>query len=249
MVTSVYEFNGSQTAMVSLYGIQVSGNHYVRSAGRMIRADQHPASSPVPSLERIWCLGTNRNTIPVLNHHGWAEEFADYEESEEPAVIREAQRTAETLLNGSRVPPGPTVEDYSLGVDPRALVLMGDGHWKPLSDIKIGDVVAPDRSVVSAVVDEYCRLCNSTLDGVIVSAAQLVDDEGSWVRAAHIYNRVGEPRILRHLFVGRGLFIVRAAGGTRLYRVRDYREVDSAEMQTPYDTALAEKQKSDIYHI
>jgi hypothetical protein len=44
--------------------------------------------------------------------------------------------------------------------------------------------------------------------------------------------------------VDRGLFIVRAAGGTRLYRLRDYREVDSAEMQTPYDTALA--LKSDI---
>jgi hypothetical protein len=121
---------------------------------------------------------------------------------------------------------------------------MGDGHWKPLSEIRIGDVVAPDRSVVSAVVDEYCRICNSTLDGVLLSAAQLVDDEGSWVRATHIFNRIGDPYILRHLFVDRGLFIVRAAGGTRLYRVRDYREVDSAEMQTPYDAALASK--SDI---
>jgi hypothetical protein len=118
---------------------------------------------------------------------------------------------------------------------------MGNGHWKPLSDIRIGDVVAPDRSVVSAVVDEYCRICSSTLDGVLLSAAQLVEDEGRWVRATHIFNRVGEPYILRHLFVDRGLFIVRAAGGTRLYRVRDYREVDSAEMQTPYDAALASK--------
>ena len=243
MVTSVYEFNGSETAMVSLYGIQVSGNHYVRSAGRMVRADQHPASFPAPSLERIWCLGTNRNTIPVLNQMGRTEEFADYEESEEPAVIREAQRTAETLLNGPRSQPGPHVADYSLGVDPRALVLMGSGHWKPLSEIKIGDVVAPDRSIVSAVVDEYCRICSSTLDGVLLSAAQLVDDEGSWVRATHIFNRVGEPYILRHLFVDRGLFIVRAVGGTRLYRVRDYREVDSEEMQTPYDTALASNNK------
>jgi len=241
MVTSIYEFNGSQTTMVSLYGIQVSGNHYVRSAGRFIRADRHPAAVPTPSFSRIWCLGTNRNTIPVLNQLGRTEEFADYEESEEPSVVRKTQEVAETLLNGPGSRPGPPVADYSLGIDPRALVLMATGKWKQLSEIQIGDVIAPDRSVVSSVIDEYCRICSESPDGVIMAAAQLVDDEGRWVRATHIFNRIGDPYILRHLFVDRGLFIIRAAGSTRLYRVRDYREVDSPEMQAAYDDALTAK--------
>jgi hypothetical protein len=249
IVSSMYQFNGAETPMVSIFGIQVSGNHYIRSAGRMIRADRHPAAVPAPSYSRIWCLGTSRNTIPVRNSLGRTEEFADYEESEDPGVIVSTQQLAETLLNGPRAKPGPPVENYSLGIDPFALVLMGNGHWKPLSEVEIGDVLAPDQNVVSAIVAEFCNQCCCSADGLIVSKAQLVEDNAIWVRATHMYPSMRGPTghgfILRNLFVSKGLFIVRPAGGTRLYRVRDYREVDDPSMQTAYDEALANK-KGDI---
>jgi hypothetical protein len=242
IVTSIYEFNGSETAMVSIYGIQVSGNHYIRSAGRMIRADRHPAARSCDSFSRIFCLGTNRNTIPVLNNIGFTEEFADYEESEEPAVIYKTQLTAERLLNGASSEPGPPVADYSLGIDPTALVLMGSGTWKPLYYIQIGDVLAPDHNIVSATIAEYCRECYRTPDNVLVSAAQLVQDGSQWKRSAYLYGSKQHGfYIMRHLFATKGFFIIRAAAGTRLYKVRDYREVDSPELQTPYDEALASK--------
>jgi hypothetical protein len=242
IVTSVYEFNGSQTAMVAIYGIQVSGNHYIRSAGRMIRADQHPAATPCESFGRIWCLGTNRNTIPVLNRFGFTEEFADYEESEEPAVIYKAQQAAERLLNGPTREPGIPVADYSLGIDPTALVLMASGAWKPLYRVQIGDMLAPDHNVVSATITEYCRWCYKTADDVLMSAAQLVQQGSQWIRSVYLYRPAEQSFfILRHLFVSKGHFIIRASAGTKLYDVRDYREVDSSELQTPYDEALASK--------
>ena len=241
IVTSVYEFNGSETAMVSIYGIQVSGNHYIRSAGRMIRADRHPAAVPCSSYKRIFCLGTNRNTIPVLNYLGLTEVFADYEESEEPAVIYKTQQTAERLLNGPFREPGPPVDDYSLGIDPTALVLMGSGAWKPLYYIQIGDVLAPDQNVVSATITEYCRFACRTPDNILMSSAQLVQDGSHWKRSAYVFgSREHGTFVMRHLFVSKGCFIIRATAGTRLYKVRDYREVDSPEMQTPYDEALTE---------
>jgi len=241
IVTSVYEFNGSETAMVSIYGIQVSCNHYVRSAGRMVRAENHPAAVPVPSYSRIFCLGTNQNTIPVLNYLGITEEFADYEESEEPAVIYKTQQAAERLLNGPSREPGPPVTDYSLGIDPNALVLMASGAWKPLYRIQIGDVLAPDRNVVSATIAEYCRTCCRTPDDVLLSAAQLVQQGSLWIRGMYTFRPDNSFFILRHLFMSKGYFIIRAAAGTRLYMVRDYREVDSPELQTAYDAALASK--------
>jgi hypothetical protein len=241
IVTSVYEFNGSQTAMVSIYGIQVSGNHYIRSAGRMIRAEQHPVAVPCSSYHRIFCLGTNRNTIPVLNYLGLTEVFADYEESEEPAVIYKTQQTAELLLNGPFREPGPPVDDYSLGIDPAALVLMASGAWKPLYRIQIGDMLAPDQNVVSATITEYCRFACRTPDNILVSSAQLVQDGSQWKRSAYVFgSREHGTFVMRHLFVSKGCFIIRATAGTRLYKVRDYREVDSPEMQTPYDEALSE---------
>lgn len=245
IVTSVYEFNGSQTEMVSIYGIQVSCNHYVRSAGRMVRADQHPAAVPCSSYSRIYCLGTNRNTIPVLNYLGITEEFADYEESEEPAVIYKTQQTAERLLNGPSREPGPPVSDYSLGIDPSALVLMISGAWKPLYRVQVGDVLAPDHNVVSATIMEYCQKCCRTPDDVVVSAAQLVQNGAQWIRSIYTFRPDNSFFILRQLFVSKGFFIIRAAAGTRLYKVRDYREVDSPELQAPYDEAIAVANKGE----
>jgi len=242
IVTSVYEFDGAQTPMVSIHGIRVSGNHYVRCAGRMIRSEHHPAAVPCTSFGRIWCLGTNRNTIPVLNRLGFTEEFADYEESDEPAVVKASQEAAERLLNGPTSSPGPPVADYSLGIDPTALVLMATGAWKPLQSIMIGDVLAPDHNVVRATITEFCRDCYQTEDGIILSAAQLVEQRHSWIRSAYLFHPSEHSFfLLRHLFVSKGLFIIRANGGTRLYRVRDYREVDSPEVQAPYDAVLLSK--------
>ena len=241
IVTSVYEFDGRQTDMVSIHGIKVSSNHYIRSAGRMVRAENHPAAYSCASYPRIWCLGTNQNTIPVLNQIGLVEEFADYEESEEPGVIYRAQEAAERILNGPYVSPGLPVADYSLGVDPSALVLMASGHWKPLHEIQIGDLLSPHSNIVTATILEYCQQCQQTPDGVILSAAQLVKQGSQWTRATYVYPATGSMFILRHLFVSKGYYIVRSRAGTQLYTVRDYREADSPELQAPYDEALTEK--------
>jgi len=241
IVTSVYEFNGLQTEMVSIHGIKVSGNHYIRSAGRMVRAEQHPAAYSCASYPRIWCLGTNTNTIPVLNQIGIVEEFADYEESEEPAVMFRSQEAAERILNGPYSNPGLPVADYSLGIDPTSLVLMASGQWKPLHEIQIGDALSPHSNTVTATIMEYCRQCQQTSDGVVLSAAQLVKDRSQWIRSTYLYPPTGSMFILRHLFVTKGYFIIRARAGTQLYSVRDYREADSPELQAPYDEALAKK--------
>lgn len=237
IVTSVYEFNGSATSMVSIHGTRVSGNHYIRSAGRMIRAENHHAASPCASFSRIWCLGTNNNTIPVLNRLGMTEEFADYEESEEPSVIRASQAAAEAALNGPHG-VGPPVADYSLGVDPNALVLMASGSWKPLHTLQIGDILAPDHNVVSATITEFCQKVRKTPDDILLSAAQLVQQQQKWIRSTFLYESADAFFLLRQLFVTKGYFIIRARAGTKLYYVRDYREASSPELQAPYDAAL-----------
>jgi hypothetical protein len=230
-VTTTYMFEGSNTKMVLLHGVHMSANHYVLVNGHMIPAGEHPDARPAGSIPRLWCLATSNNRLPVVSSTGDMFVCADYEESSDPAVIAEAQRIAEQQLNNGRY--GPTIPDYSLGLDPTFRTMMKDGSWKQLATIKIGDILA-NNAVVTGVIREQCDQIVNTPDKFIMSAAQLIYYETSWIRAAHVWPAVKGGVILCHLMVSNNLpFLVR--GESEIYCVRDYAEITSLDIQAPYD--------------
>jgi hypothetical protein len=241
-VTSYYLFDGTAgcDGMVGIRGVHVSGNHALLGPdGSWIRADEHPDAIPMPRHSHIFCLGTTTNTIPVVPATGADLIFTDYEESSDPDVIAAAQAAAESGLNGS---VGPTVADYSLGIDPSALVQLETGSWVPLSTIPLGATLGNGATVIG-LVDELCEDICVGPDGLLISAAQLVQDEldGSWIRAAHRFRTAGEGEsmVLMHLLTtgGDGSFAV-CSGDTEL-RVRDY--VEWADSQSVYDDWLLKR--------
>jgi hypothetical protein len=226
--------------MVAVQGIHVSGNHYLRDQdGMWIRADAYSAAIPAPSIARLWCLGTSTNRIPVVSRVGDME-FTDFEESSDEGVIAAAQRTAEEGLNGpGRV--GPTVPDYSLGIDPTFNVLMQNGSWKQASQLRVGDGLSAGGRIVGIVHEQCEELCISPC-GHTVSAAQLVYWGTRWQRAAHIWPRAPGDRaqtLVQVLLDSARPFIVGAEG--EMYSVRDYTEWEETPMQALYDAALAKK--------
>ena len=228
-VTSTYVFDGAMIPMVRIGDIHVSTNHYVEHEGRMILAGAHPAAVAAPSLDRIWCLGTDTHRIPLVGLT-----VADYEESSDPAVIAAAQEAAETLLTGSY---GSTVADYSLGLDPTLRVMMKNLTSKPLSAVQIGDELL-GGGVVTGTVSEICESQYISQGGHYVSGAQLVLLGGRWIRAAN----AGWPAVavtnetLIHLFVTTNMFTV--GGEDESFIVRDYAEVNSDKVQAPYTRAI-----------
>jgi hypothetical protein len=161
-------------------------------------------------------------------------EFADYEESSDPNVIAEAQRIAESHLNGGVF--GKTVPDYGLGLDPTFNVLMRSLTWKPLSQINIGDIVM-GGATVTGVVREICPAQVASPGGHVVSAAQLIMHQGRWIRAAHIWPTTAGGGILYHIMVtGDQPFTV--GGDGEVFVVRDYAEVETADIQAPYDKSV-----------
>lgn len=235
-VTSLYEFDGSQTPMVSIDGIHVSDNHYlVGGDGAMVQAGQHPAATPAPSLTRLWCLGTSDNRIPVFSRvTGVTRIFTDYEESEDADVIAEVQAIAEKELNGDTSVVGEPVLDYSLGLDPAYTVLLKGGVRKRLEDLQIGDELV-GGGTVSGVIREECESLRIGPGGFAIASAQLVYFHGKWKRSQHIFPRlVSGPRILCQLMVtNNAAFTV--VGHALSFLVRDYAEVTVPEMQAPYD--------------
>jgi len=235
-VTTTYLFDGANTKMVHLHGVHMSANHYVPWGDRMIQAGRHPAATPASTIPRLWCLGTSNNRIPVVTQAGVLM-CADYEESSDPAVISEAQRIAEMTLN-SCADAGPTVPDYSLGLDPTFTTLLRNGSWVQLDAVKVGDVLA-NGAMVTGVIREVCDEQMETPDGFAVSAAQLVYYEGLWKRAAHIgWATLDRSTVLCHVMLNDNQpFVVR--GDSEVYCMRDYAEITSDAMQTPYDNFIS----------
>lgn len=250
-VTSVFLFDGMEgcDGMVSIHGVHVSGNHAVLGPdGAWIRADAHPAAVQMPCLPYLFCLGTTTNTIPVVPPSGPEGPvvgdllFTDYEESSDPDVISTAQSAAEMALNHSSAAIGRTVPDYSLGLDPSVLVELDDGRWVPLSTVPLGATLAGGGRVIG-LVDEHCASLCVGPGGMLISAAQLVNVAGRWVRAAHHFRsanlRDGDGMVLMHLMVlgGDGSFVI-TSGDTELC-VRDYNEWDG--IQAVYDACILKK--------
>jgi hypothetical protein len=239
-VVSTYLFDGAGTRMYKIHGIHVSGNHYVAKAdGELVRVDAHPAATPAPELDRLWCLGTSTHIIPIQTPGGRTLVFADYEESSDPAVIAAAQRIAETKLN-PHMAPGPTVADYSLGLDPTLSVQMANGTWKPMGTVAIGDRVTSGGQVVG-LIRETCESVCLSPGGHMVSAAQLIWMKDRWIRAAHLWPVAeGIEATLYHVMIDNDQPLA-ICGDGEYFLVRDYAEITDRAIQEPYDAVYGVK--------
>ena len=230
-VCSTYRFDGAGVPMVYLNGVHVSTNHYLQGS----KVGEHPEALEGEQLSRLWCLGTSNNIIPIVTEIGDMD-FADYEESSDPAVIAEAQRIAEKALNAVQ---GPIVPDYSLGLDPTLLVLMKHGAWKSLQHVQIGEELVGGAKVTGLIEEVCAHQCKSPA-GHYVSAAQLIRHEGRWVRAANVWPTVkAQYNILYHLMTSNGDSIT-VGGDGEVFIVRDYAEIASMDIQAPYDKKVTE---------
>jgi len=240
-VTAVFRFSGAGISMVRLpNGIIVSGNHAILDAERWIPAADWPGAHQTDSLDEIYCLSTTNNRIPVICEGSQSDLiFTDYEESSDPAVAAEAQAAAETMLGVLGEEP---ISNFSLGLDPDFWVMMDSGSMKQLRDIKLGDRLAGDVTVVG-VVREFCEDIRLTPKGWRVSAAQLIQGGLStkWQRAGRMWSAKSQPAELMQVFLDKNKsFIVCGAGAGRgeFWTVRDYQEWHGPQTQTPYDKAL-----------
>jgi hypothetical protein len=236
-VTSTFVVDGNSVPAVELQGVRLSSTHLVVGpTGAMIAAGDHPAATPIPSIPRLICLN-------VEGHRFQTESglvVADYDESENPAAIQEAQQIAEAALNGGTA--GQTVTDYSLGLDNNCEVQMADGSWKPITAIQIGDVLMGGNPV-HGLVEEECAntLC---IDYIELSQAQLLYDpaDGRWKRVANLFGSrrtdKSESTVLRNIITqNTGPLAIRKDGV--ILWVRDYREAPIPEMEDPYTTACS----------
>jgi len=230
IVTSKFKFGGSSTPMVKLNNTIVSSKHFVyyEKLASWIEAGDHPDAITVISLPYINCINTNTHKILINNTI-----FADYDESDSPEVIKTTQKLAEQCLNSGVF--GPVASDYDLGLDGLIQIKMEDGSFKVLRNISIGDKISQGGLVMGIVQEQVYNIC-TTDNNLRVSAAQLIWDDQSWIRAGSKYPviKLNKPEVFYQLITDLNIIVTKSGD-----MCRDYREVNVPEMEAAYERELS----------
>ena len=117
---------------------------------------------------------------------------------------------------------------------------MADGTWKAVSDVRLGDRLEGDTTVLGLVLEATNGVCVHPASDVAVTPAQLLFHGERWQRAATLFPIRPTPAILHQFITSRtGPMILRGANGKTVW-VRDYREAPLPEMESAYVDALTD---------
>lgn len=226
VVTSKFTFDGTKTRMVKIGDIHLSAEHYVGG----VPAEEHSAAVAAESIPELVCLNVEGHKFKIRSLI-----VSDYDESSDATVVKTTQALAELLLNGYPSTPLTSViglEEYSLGIEGNALILLENGEWKCLNEMNVGDCVQIGGRVVG-VVEEFVETGVTLPSGLVVSASQLLWTGIKWERAATVYPTHTLRKTLHQLFVEKcSSFYVKK--NEDIILVREYREVADPEMEESY---------------
>lgn len=138
VVRSVLEFDSLGTKMFTIGSIRVSGNHKVLFGDAWIRVENHPLAEEAESCERVFCLNTEKHTIPIGGL--W---FKDYEETSDPIILSEFFRRVQAYYGGYvSVEKIENPTKYTCtGIHPTSHVILEDGQLVMAKDVDIGDLL------------------------------------------------------------------------------------------------------------
>jgi len=152
LVKSVLVFDGSRTEMKRVGKVYVSGNHKVLLDGKWIRVENHPEAVGAPSFKRIYCL--NVEGEHTIQSEGYS--FKDYEETDNPIILRKFFQQVEAYYGTLTCPPkleNPLKYRYT-GVRPSTFIMMSSASGdvaKLAREVRIGDILN-NKSRVQAII-------------------------------------------------------------------------------------------------
>jgi len=238
-VTAVHR-SVTKEAFYAVGSVRVTGNHLIYQGSELCYVKHLPLSVRGAPLEEgveklVWCLTTSDRKIPTAT-----ETFADWEEMAEDDVVGKTAWYYDVLksLNDDDDPrePTPAILGSDAGFSQNTKVLMSDGQWIPISEIRIGDHICSNErfkhsTPVTGVVEIEGDLETDAiaLGSAIMTPSVWVREDGDYKAAAfHSSARPVELHPVRwhHLYTACGTFIVQGS-----LTVRDAAEVEPREME------------------
>jgi len=177
-VMSTYKFMADGQSMVSINGVEVSTNHFVKYKKEFIEAKNHPDAVPIPSWvggssRPLICLDTDKHTIPI---NGLI--FSDWDETND--VDSSLMSQNEAILNNTKIIEQPYLWDFQPALSPSTEILYKDGKKVVCENVQLGDELSKGRvvGVGKRLVYEWAKLPSGTL----VTPSALFWNNNRWTR-------------------------------------------------------------------
>jgi hypothetical protein len=216
-VESILQMEGTHTPLFVLEGIRVSGSHLVQQNGKWHSVAEDSRAIPIlERSERLFCLNTSTQTIPVVIR-GTTLLFRDWEEIDGRDTVgqRGWNKLVSSLLKGLEV---DSQEDMSCLMDPSILVPTPQGPVH-LDHIKIGDYIelSYNRSTriigivsgrvqgvskgphwLSGVIEKIHRPTDGSFHRRLTTLTPATDPASSYLYGKHVITESGELVIYAH---------------------------------------------------
>ena len=228
-VESIMMFDGSETPMVNIDGVTVSGNHKVLYQKRWISCKEHPDAIPVANRSVIVCLNTSSHTIPIKDML-----FKDYEETDD---VHEFYQDVADHYGLTEVPP-MRFQYRTTGFDKDFTnVIMSDGSAKCIDDIQLGDAIKEGGRVIGIIVHKLNFAKVEVGNGIFVAPGTMVFKDKLTTAAPPLYSPYGKPvgdGICMNLITENSIVVTVDNDGNE-YRFLDDHEVPDASVHDKRD--------------
>lgn len=237
IVQGILEADASNSPLVRIRGVLMSGDHRVLHNTNWILANQHPeAVSTDERLTRLICLNTTTHEVPIVDEAGnllWA---SDWEELSTLDAQHEWIEYVNRVLNpeGTEIQRMPTAVPL---VSPTVTVLKKDVGPVPIASIQIGDRIRSDTTYTKVV---------ATYKGQIECEEEPLDPEWSsdgvwaylgskvWATGSGVgFKRGGKQMDGVFLITEAETFTLQRQGKQLL--VRDFTELGASRMEEAYE--------------
>lgn len=230
-VESILRFDGSDTSMVNIDGVVVSGNHKIKYNGEWIRCEDHPSAERTHSLPIILCLNTSTHTITIGENV-----FKDYEETDDVAdFYRDVAEYYNSTVNPLRFKYRQTGFNAV-----NTKVVMEKGILKDINKINIGERVAEGGRVIGHVLHKpefpYFRVSEGLL---VAPGSMLVSEDKVDIIANDEYMPMLNSVFAMNLLTENAVVVVEDAQGNR-YTFLDDQEVPSFDIHDRRDKKVIE---------
>jgi len=233
-VESIMMFDGSNTPMVNIDGVTVSGNHKVLYHKHWISCKDHPDAIPVANRSVIVCLNTSSHTIPIKDML-----FKDYEETDD---IYEFYQDVSNYYGLSEIPPLRFQYRTTGFAKDFTDIVMSDNTVKGIDDIRLGDNVKEGGRVIGIIVHKLNFAKVEVGNGIFVAPGTMTFKDVLTTAAPALYSPYGKP-------IGDGICINLITENSIVVAIdldgREFRFLDDHEVP---DSHIHDKRDQKVIH-
>jgi hypothetical protein len=166
-VKGVLKFDATNVEMYNYNDVIVSGDHLVMEDGKWLRVGDSSLAKRLSHYNKpfIYCLITENSLIKINNTL-----FKDYMETDNRFIKSQIYNYIISSLNNDESQYFPQNVDLESGLDGNIRILMSNGVYKRLKDIRIGEITKNGKVLATAKIrtDNICKYKNMIMTNNII---------------------------------------------------------------------------------